>query len=416
MRFADAATITIASIGTMLDERLQAQIPCGYEVTHVIESPCTGSASMLPVAISPSGRYVCGFRFLCSSTTDRTWLYDTKTRELVTLPVPVDISTAVPSDVNEQYIVGQCSGAAGTLGYLYEIATGEYTLLSAQNADGTCSISAINSDNIVCGFRSIDDGGDPGHPWNAFVWSAQTGFNDLGLINDLQSTALDINDKGDVVGHTGNTPIGSNTRAFLYESDGKLTVFDPIPGGVTSVAVQINEEQEVIGSGRIVVDGITIFKPFSWKKGDFTLLTTLPDLDSGVTIGMCTSGIIAGTCRSPIISRLSRPCLWWEGAIFDLYEMVVQSPSVNVPLIKDIAENGQILLRGDNIHNEFTGLVISPIKPLVGDTNCDNAVDVDDLLSVINSWGKCAECPADLNEDSSVDSLDLVIVITNWTL
>jgi hypothetical protein len=42
-------------------------------------------------------------------------------------------------------------------------------------------------------------------------------------------------------------------------------------------------------------------------------------------------------------------------------------------------------------------------------------VDVDDLLEVVNSWGLCASCPADLTLDEVVNIEDLAIVIENWT-
>jgi hypothetical protein len=55
------------------------------------------------------------------------------------------------------------------------------------------------------------------------------------------------------------------------------------------------------------------------------------------------------------------------------------------------------------------------------DTNCDNIVNVDDLLSVINAWGPCPgpppPCLADIapqGGDGTVDVNDLLKVIGNW--
>jgi hypothetical protein len=48
----------------------------------------------------------------------------------------------------------------------------------------------------------------------------------------------------------------------------------------------------------------------------------------------------------------------------------------------------------------------------------DGVIDVDDLLLVINSWGKCIDCPADISPPSSgndiVDVDDLLAVINAW--
>ena len=54
-----------------------------------------------------------------------------------------------------------------------------------------------------------------------------------------------------------------------------------------------------------------------------------------------------------------------------------------------------------------------------GDVNADGAVNADDLLAVILSWGDCppppALCPADVNGDASVNADDLNEVIVNWS-
>ena len=56
---------------------------------------------------------------------------------------------------------------------------------------------------------------------------------------------------------------------------------------------------------------------------------------------------------------------------------------------------------------------LQPLSP--GDLNGDGAVDVDDLLAVINAWGPCpAPCAADGNTDGVVDVDDLLIIINNW--
>jgi len=56
----------------------------------------------------------------------------------------------------------------------------------------------------------------------------------------------------------------------------------------------------------------------------------------------------------------------------------------------------------------------SDIAPLNG----NGVVDVDDLLAVINNWGKCpippASCIADITGDDVVDVDDLLAVINGW--
>ena len=53
-----------------------------------------------------------------------------------------------------------------------------------------------------------------------------------------------------------------------------------------------------------------------------------------------------------------------------------------------------------------------------GDINGDDAVNVIDLLLVINAWGPCpappSPCASDINGNSAVDVNDLLLVINSW--
>ena len=56
---------------------------------------------------------------------------------------------------------------------------------------------------------------------------------------------------------------------------------------------------------------------------------------------------------------------------------------------------------------------ISPSSPGVAG---NGVVDIDDLLSVINGWGACDQCSADVNDDDTVNIDDLLAVINGWGL
>ena len=49
-----------------------------------------------------------------------------------------------------------------------------------------------------------------------------------------------------------------------------------------------------------------------------------------------------------------------------------------------------------------------------GDTDGDGAVDVNDLLNVISSWGACSGCIEDMNGDGAVDISDLLAILDVW--
>jgi hypothetical protein len=52
--------------------------------------------------------------------------------------------------------------------------------------------------------------------------------------------------------------------------------------------------------------------------------------------------------------------------------------------------------------------------PKIGDLNGDDAVNVFDLLDLLEAWGPCPGCLADLNGDDVVDVFDLLILLGAW--
>jgi hypothetical protein len=66
--------------------------------------------------------------------------------------------------------------------------------------------------------------------------------------------------------------------------------------------------------------------------------------------------------------------------------------------------------------NEMSGytLTISCEPVCNGDVDDSGAVDVDDLLAIVNAWGPCLFCSGDLNSSYVIDVNDLLIVINHW--
>lgn len=58
--------------------------------------------------------------------------------------------------------------------------------------------------------------------------------------------------------------------------------------------------------------------------------------------------------------------------------------------------------------------VLVPLMPVEGDTDCDQEINIDDLLNVINHWGPCAGCIGELTGDGLIGLPDLLEVILNW--
>jgi len=58
------------------------------------------------------------------------------------------------------------------------------------------------------------------------------------------------------------------------------------------------------------------------------------------------------------------------------------------------------------------------IESLPGDTNCDESIDLIDLLAVLEDWGSCDlpidDCFSDVDGNGAVNTSDLLIVIAHW--
>jgi hypothetical protein len=82
--------------------------------------------------------------------------------------------------------------------------------------------------------------------------------------------------------------------------------------------------------------------------------------------------------------------------------------------IPSVSNSGRMAGVGLDLQSDKVGVLLTPIAPIVGDTNCDEVVDVDDLLQVINSWGDSGGF-ADLDGSGLVDAEDIYRVILNWS-
>ena len=156
-RMARKLVLVLAMAAAWLTSPAQAQVPCRYEVTHIIQGPSCGDGFLpttVGMGISPNGQYVCGY-YQCIINT-AAFVYDTQTRQFITIPVPVSAFTKA-FDVNDAgVVVGTAGIASGNYGFIYNLHTGQVThqLSGAINNVGA-SIAAINALGMVCGTRTI---------------------------------------------------------------------------------------------------------------------------------------------------------------------------------------------------------------------------------------------------------------------
>jgi hypothetical protein len=385
------------------------QVPCHYEVAHIIQAPpcpITGPPPTMGQDISPNGRYVVGHYDHCSiSGRSKGFLFDTQTGQFTTLPFPANVISIECYGVNDSAkVCGQLirTNPSQYQGFVWDSVTNQYTILPPHPGGAWASANAINNSGQVCGFRSIGSKGDPVNPYEAFIWSAQRGFTDLGLINGQTTSATNINEQGQVCGWTG---AGFNLQSFFC-SAGSMTVFGPVPNGTYSDARAVNNAGLVVAGGNSAVgylwDGR--FLPLPTLNADYNTcsLNALNDIRGA-----------AGSCRIGTTQNV-KPIIWANQSPRDL--SVLTTPVAN--LILDYAgdiTNGWVVRCGAHYGARNVVVILRPVFPRLGDTDCNSVINIDDLIRVINQWGPCPSCDADVNGDSLVNIDDLLTVITHWT-
>lgn len=102
---------------------------------------------------------------------------------------------------------------------------------------------AINNAGMVVGYATMLDGRD--HAW---LWDAQNGSRDLGLVvNTVSAKATGVNSQGAVVGYA--TMGDGQTRAFVWTAErGMRDISSALPGSNAARARGINDAGLIVGS------------------------------------------------------------------------------------------------------------------------------------------------------------------------
>jgi probable HAF family extracellular repeat protein len=135
----------------------------------------------------------------------------------------------------------------------------------------------INNASQVVGYSEFS--GAPNR--HAFLY-ANGVMADLGTLGGADSLAWDINNSGQVVGESGVGP-GSDLQAFLY-SNGMMTSLGMLSGSHASTALAINDLGQVVGHSLGSSADPGSWRAFLYKDGVMMDLNELIDPASGWTI------------------------------------------------------------------------------------------------------------------------------------
>jgi len=155
--------------------------------------------------------------------------------------------------------------ASGKHAFLWTADTGMIDLgILGQIGPTSFSVAgAINDRGHVVGRSSIAPLGGPVH---TFLWTAETGMIDLGTLGGLTSSAnalRPINNRGEV---TGFSTTASSAHAFIWTDQNGMIDLGALGADGSSHAGGINELGQVVGASSFRIDGSPITHATLWTR------------------------------------------------------------------------------------------------------------------------------------------------------
>lgn len=286
----------------------------------------------------------------------------------------------------------------------------------------------INASASVAGVTATLDGD------RAFTGSKAVGATNLGTLGGAWAYAYGINDAGQVVGGAATSPMMAGTltiyptHAFIY--DGTLHDIGTL-GGHESYAQAINSSGQVVGYSQLVANpflGYSLEHAFVWTPntpsgtsgtmqdlgtlgGGYSYAfgindtgdivggaSTLGDLEYHAFLreGSGTSLLDLGTLGGPTsearainslrmvvgnadnASNISRPFLWFNGAMQDLNDVLTPGSGWTLTAARDINDLGQIVGTGTNSLGQQHGFLLTPLPTW--------QVDADGSWTTASNW------------------------------
>ena len=253
---------------------------------------------------------------------------------------------------------------------------------------------------------------------------------DLGTLpGDVASGALDINDRGQVVGRSGMGGPGCDTlecngNAVLWDK-GTITDLGTLPNHDYSEARAINNQGEIVGLSGLWGSGN---HAVLWDKGTITDLDMLPYDESTSASGINERGQIIGSGGGGILSNVApHAVLWDNGTVTDLGIVATwffgDGDRLDFSHAYGINNRGQIV----GVSTTSTGVhavlwengTVTDLGTLPGH-NYSEALGINErgqIMGLSGIWAdgcNAGECNAVLWEEGTI--IDLGIPMTAWGL
>jgi uncharacterized membrane protein len=151
------------------------------------------------------------------------------------------------------------------------------------------SAFGINARGDVIGSFFFEDHGSAG--LHSFIRDRNGKVTVFDAPNGTYTSALSINDQGEVAGSVNACPECGPGRGFVRDRKGLVTTFD-VPGGVWTVATSINSMGEV--AGYVTFPTIPTARGFVRTRSGDIVLIYVPDATQTSAVSINASGDVAG--------------------------------------------------------------------------------------------------------------------------
>jgi len=369
-------------------------------------------------------------------------------------------------------VVGQCNSSIGFQAFDWTAASGIVGLGAFDNPGGQGSgARACSADgSVIVGSSLLPDSlNEDGSP---FRWTAQTGLVYLGSLGGTAGgVARGVSSDGSViVGYSSNANF--DLEAFRWTAATGMVGLGDLPGGVFN-----SQASAVSGDGSVIIGPASTTnggydRSFKWtersgmqtlgpstfrvigisRDGHFaageslgraarvnvdtnglTMIPHLPlfnsDTDTAWAANADGSVIVGMENLSQFNGFFGRAFIWdavhgtriLRDVLINDFGLGSQLAGWELNVATTVSDDGfTIAGYGFAPSGEQAAWRVKLPQPCAADINNNGAVNVDDLLAVINSWGACANpnnCPADIvppggNDLINVD--DLLAVINGW--
>ncbi len=381
----------------------------------------TVTFEMIPNAISandmsPDGRYIAG-----ETSTNRTYVYDTRTSTMTILPP--EALTAVGVSDDGSVVVGEMPDpddpdpVMGVVAARWTETTGWVSLGYLPNALECPSRSdgyEVSADGSVVVGLSWD-----GCSGRGFWWTQETGMLELEPLANGSNRASVVSADGTLIGGFAQ---GSFSRTpAIWDDSGAGQLLDPPNGDAVGEVHGIRDDGTVLLGTWLADEHILAAQAVKWTSGELgwerELLgagSLLPGwqgipmdiADNGTIVGF---DIIMGNRRAWIQPGGSGPLVLLETFIESGGGVIPKGLTLEV--CQAISADGRFIVG----HGFYTGAWRVTIDRL-GDIDADGDVDLDDAEALVNVLLGSPLDPdhvlrSDLNDDGMADGLDIPVFI-----